>query len=133
MLRKGWCGKRPSPCRHSTSPCATPLETRVGVETTGEAAIRPPKSRANIGFPANTCKYTQFSTSQILGFIGILAFVHYLQLLWKLGLARRLTASRLLNPQDELRPVDTSTRTWANCYLEHDESSYLSGGSSIRF
>src|SRR5207245_11803418 len=112
MLRKGWCGKRPSPCRHSTSPCATPLETRVGVETTGEAAIRPPKSRANIGFPDNTCKYTQFSTSQILGFVGNLEVVQYPEQLWKLGVARRLTISGLLNPMGEMRTGECVVGWW---------------------
>src|SRR6266704_6272143 len=94
MLRRGWCGKTPSPCRHSTSPCATPLETRVGREYGGvDPPVRPPKSRANIGFRANTCKSTQFSTSQIIGFVGIPPFVHYPQDLWKVegrhGNARR--------------------------------------------
>src|SRR5216117_360149 len=87
MLRRGWCGKTPSPCRHSTSPCVTPPETRVGREYGGvDPPVRPPKSRANIGFPANTCKLTQFSTSQIIGFVGIPPFVHYPQNLWKMQL-----------------------------------------------
>src|SRR5439155_2237650 len=61
-----------------------PLKRELGVETAGEAAVRPPKPRANIGFRANTCKSTRLSTSQIIGFVGIPPFVHYPQILWKM-------------------------------------------------
>src|SRR5467141_834006 len=61
-----------------------PLKRELSVETAGEAAIWPRKPRANLGFPANPCKLTQFSTSQIVGFVGIPPFVHYPQNLWKM-------------------------------------------------
>src|ERR1043165_5818942 len=43
-------------------------------------------NHANIGFTANPCKSTQFSTSQIVGFVAIPEFVHYPQYLWKIVL-----------------------------------------------
>src|SRR6266850_7815077 len=115
MLRKGWCGRRPSPCRHSTSPCATPLETRVVWDVTVATSLRPPKSRANIGFPANTCKSTQFSTSQIVGFVGIPPFVHYPQNLWKMEGACGKRMPQRVNPKDEFVPVETWKGMWATC------------------
>src|SRR6266540_2218831 len=48
-----------------------PLKRELGVGTAGEAAVRPPKPHANIGFHAKTCKCTQFSTSQIIWCVGI--------------------------------------------------------------
>src|SRR3989449_1892695 len=40
-----------------------PLKRELGVDTAGEAAPRPPKTPAHIGFCANTCESTQISTS----------------------------------------------------------------------
>src|SRR5882672_5446756 len=44
-----------------------------------------PTNRANIGFTARWCKSWQFSTSQIVRYVEILAFVHYPHRLWKVA------------------------------------------------
>src|SRR5947208_289395 len=84
MLRRGWYGKTPSPCRHLTEPCGLPQTLRSCERKPSDyAPFRPARNRANIGFPANRCKSRRLSTSQIIGYSLIPPFVHYPQTLWK--------------------------------------------------
>jgi hypothetical protein len=91
------------------------LKRELSVETAGEAAIWPRKPRANIGFPANPCKLTQFSTSQIVGFVGIPPFVHYPQNLWKMNTTQGKRMGLQVNPKDEFAAVETWKGMWATC------------------